>query len=290
MNNPNNIIINKDEFRRKVEKLTTLPMLPHLMMKFTQMAKDPHTSMSAFSEEVSKDHTLTSKLLRLVNSAFYGFPGRISTVTQALVLLGIDALKGLIVTSNVFDGLTPEAYPLWRHSLLVSLTARQICLIHSIPDVEECAVAGLLHDIGKVILFLETPNEYRLVIQKAKEENVPIFKMEREIMGFDHAEIGEWICKKWTLPAKLAYPIGFHHNPVLAQEYKTRTNVVALANAIVKGIGASAEEGISLENLPECVENDIKLNSEQLNKIIEKVEPEIENLKNIGPSDLDEKF
>jgi HD-like signal output (HDOD) protein len=290
MNSPTPAFISKEKFREKVEHLYNLPTLPDLMVKFSSMAKDPAISMSRFADELSRDQTITGKMLRLVNSSFYGFPGRIGTVTQALIILGIDAVKGLIVTSNVFDSLTPEAYPLWRHSILVSITCRHIALMLNTPDAkeisEESAVAGILHDIGNVIFFLEVPEEYRLVCKSAVRRGVPLWRMEREMFGFDHAEIGKWVCDKWTLPAKLGVPIGFHHDPEKATEHALRTCIVSAANTIVNACGAGALSGITIEEIPACVQDAIKFTKSSVKALVDKIEPEFEAMQNIGPKDL----
>lgn len=286
----NDIKIDKAQFRKKVEQLYNLPTLPDLMIKFSTMAKDPNTSMTKFAEELSKDQTLTSKMLRLVNSAFYGFPGRIGTVTQALIILGIDAVKGLIVTSNVFDTLTPEAYPLWRHSIMVSMACRNLALTLNTPDSkeisEESAVAGLLHDIGHVIFFLEAPEEFRLVCDHARKKEVSIWTAERELLGFDHSEIGKWICEKWTLPAKLGIPIGFHHQPEKAPEHRLRTCIVSAANVIVNALGCQGVQGIALEDFSPLVISELKLTKQTLKTLIQKIEPEMEGLSSLAPRDL----
>lgn len=280
------LITDRKAFRKKVESLKSLPTLPHLMMKFTQMSKDPKTSMAQFGKEIGKDQNITSKLLRLVNSAFYGFPGRISTVTQAVVILGIDALKGLIVTSGVFDGLTPEAYPLWRHSMLVSLTCRYLGKLIDLNDIEEIIVAGLLHDIGKVVMILEAPEDYRKVIKNAEESKLPLWQIEEEMLGFSHADIGKWLCEKWTLPEKLAEPIACHHTLQNSIIYKERTYVVILANTIVKALGAPSEQNIPLEDLPESITSHFNLDKRNIALLIEKLEPEVEALKYLAPKDL----
>lgn len=288
--NPEEIKIDKAKFRKKVEQLYNLPTLPDLMVKFSTMAKDPKTSMTKFADELSKDQTLTSKMLRLVNSAFYGFPGRIGTVTQALIILGIDAVKGLIITSNVFDTLTPEAYPLWRHSIMVSMACRNLALMLNIPDTkeisEESAVAGLLHDIGHVIFFLEAPEEFKLLCETACKRGEPIWKIERELFDFDHSEIGKWICDKWTLPSKLGIPIGFHHEPEKAPEHRLRTSIVSAANIIVNALGCQGVQGTVLEDFPPIVIKDLTLTKETLKKVVQKIEPEMEGLSSLAPQDL----
>ncbi|MBN2144173.1 MAG: HDOD domain-containing protein [Candidatus Aureabacteria bacterium] len=283
---PSHLILNKEAFRKKVERLHNLPTLPQLMKKFTKMAEDTSTSIASFGEEICKDQVLTSKLLRLVNSAFYGFPGRISTVTHALILLGIDAIKGLIVTTSVFDNLTPEAYPLWRHSILVSLACRKICEMLSIADIEEITVAGLLHDIGKVVIILEAPDEYHQVLKHASQTKTPLWKTEHELLGFDHAALGKWLCQQWKLPDKLSLPIGYHHEPEKAVSYPLRSSIITISNLIVNGMGESLVKGIPLENIPECVAGQLSLQEHHLEKLVERIEPEMEALKDMGPLDL----
>ncbi|MDX1778508.1 MAG: HDOD domain-containing protein [Thermodesulfobacteriota bacterium] len=280
------IVIDKAAFRERVERISNLPTLPNLLEKFNEMIKDPSVSMDTLGRELSKDQVITSKLLKLVNSAFYGFPGRISTLTHALVLLGYDALKGLIITSSIFENLSPDAYPLWRHSIAVSLASRIIATKLSFQDREEFAVAGLLHDIGKVILHIEAPEEYRAVINHAKTGGKPLWMAESEILGFDHATIGLWICKEWTLPEKLATPIGYHHTPSDAAEHTKRVAVVSLADILVRGMGSGAEDDLPLEPADPFIEKELPLTTQLLEQLVEKIETEIESVKDLVPEDV----
>jgi putative nucleotidyltransferase with HDIG domain len=282
----NKFILDKASFRQRVVQLSNLPTLPNLLKKFNKMMSNPKVSMEAFGKELGKDQALTSKLLKLVNSSFYGFPGRISTITHALVLLGNDALKGLILTSNIFENLSPEAYPLWRHAIAVSLASRAIARELSLPDIEEFAVAGLLHDIGKVILHLEAPEEYRTVVNHSLTTELPIWKVETEMLGFDHATIGLWICEDWTLTAKLAFPIGYHHKPGQAKEHTIRVAVVALSDILVRGMGGGAESDLPIEATDPVLEEQVPLTLEQLHKLAEEIEPEIDNLQDLIPKDM----
>ena len=280
------VVLDKSAFRKRIERISNLPTLPNLLQKFNEMIKDPKISMDTLGRELSQDQVITSKLLKLVNSAFYGFPGRISTISHALVLLGYDALKGLIITSSIFENLSPTAYPLWRHSIAVSLASRKIATKLSLQDREEFAVAGLLHDIGKVILHMEAPQEYRAVVDCSQSSGQPLWMTEAEMLGFDHATIGLWICEEWTLPAKLAIPIGYHHMVNKAQDHKKRVAVVALADTVVRGMGSGAEGDLFLEETDPLIEAQLPLTGGLLENLVEEIEPEIESIKDLVPEDM----
>lgn len=279
------LIADRRAFRERVERISNLPTLPRLLQRFSEMIKNPGISMEVLGKELSKDQVLTSKLLKMVNSSFYGFPGRIGTITHAIVLLGYDALKGLIVTSSIFENLPEEAFPLWRHSIAVSQASRAIAKRLFPQEREEFAVAGLLHDIGKVILHLETPEEYRAVLHHAVASGKAMWLAESELLGFDHATIGLWICEQWTLPAKLAMPIGYHHSPGNAPAHKPRAAVIALADIIVRGMGCAAEGDLPLEAIDPFIEQQIPTTEKFMEEIVDEIEPDIESIKELVPGD-----
>ena len=262
------VVLDKSAFRKRIERISNLPTLPNLLQKFNEMIKDPKISMDTLGKELSKDQVITSKL------------------SHALVLLGYDALKGLIITSSIFENLSPTAYPLWRHSIAVSLASRKIATKLSLQDREEFAVAGLLHDIGKVILHMEAPQEYRAVVDYARSSGQPLWMTESEMLGFDHATIGLWICEEWTLPAKLAIPIGYHHMVNKAQDHKKRVAVVALADTVVRGMGSGAEGDLFLEETDPLIEAQLPLTGGLLENLVEEIEPEIESIKDLVPEDM----
>lgn len=284
--------INQDEFRRRVEKLANLPTLPSLLNRFNEMIQDPKISMATFAKELSKDQALTSKILKLINSAFYGFPGRIGTVAHAVVLLGYDALKGLIVTSNIFDDLPEKAYPLWVHSIAVSVASRQVAQELNLADVEEFAVAGLLHDLGKVVMHIELADEYDEVIRYAEENQIPMVDAEDKFFGFNHSDIGVWLSKKWSLPSKLTTAIGYHHIkdvsklPPEYSDYQMRVFVVSVANRIVKSLGCTADIDIPFTEEDASLTSFVEISKEQLETIVNKIAPELDSLKYLTPESL----
>jgi putative nucleotidyltransferase with HDIG domain len=272
-------------FRAKVERLSNLPTLPQLMDKVTRLIADPAKSMAHVGEEIAKDQVLASRLLKLVNSAFYGFPQRISTITHALVLLGYDAVRGLIVSTSVFGKIPPESFPLWRHSVATSLLARALGEAMGQADLEELAVAGLLHDLGKVIMTLEAPDDRAAAVKLAREAEMPLWRAEHRLLGFDHAEVGQWLCEKWKLPPKLSAPIGSHHRPWHTEREGMRVAIVAVADAFARGMAAPAEADLPLFPLDDAVEKLVTLPDAHLERIVENVLPQIDNLKLMTPVD-----
>lgn len=288
----NNFGIDHEEFRKKVERLENLPTLPNLLNRFNEMIQDPKISMAAFAKELGKDQALTSKILKLINSAFYGFPGRISTVAHAVVLLGYDAIKGLIVTSNIFDELPKNADLLWAHSIAVSVASRHVAQAMELADVEEFAVAGLLHDLGKVVMRIELGEMYEKAIAYSQEKQVSIVQAEDKCFGFNHSDIGVWLAKKWTLPAKLSVAIGYHHLDDLSKlppEYadlKTRITVIYAADRIVQALGCYADVDIPFLEDIQPISEEINLTKEQIMDIVERIAPEIDSLKDLRPESL----
>ncbi|MDP8222978.1 MAG: HDOD domain-containing protein [Candidatus Lernaella stagnicola] len=272
------MLIDEKAFRSRLDNLQNLPAFPGILDKFNEMATDPRISMSQIGDTIGKDQMLAMKILKLVNSAFYGFPGRISTVTHALVLLGYDVVKGLILSASVFDVMADKWRPLWKHSLAVSKATGIICKQMNLPNAEEIGMAGLLHDIGKVVLMIMEPEVYQTVIQAASKKGRPIVIAEQSMIGFTHSDVALWLCERWNLPQRLAAPMSFHHTPELATYAELATAVVFIGDNMVKAMGQGAEPNAPVEKINPAVTERVSISREQLVAIVEKLEPELESL------------
>lgn len=221
-----------------MEAFKNVPTLPGIFEKITLLIDSPSTTAEDVAKIISSDQALSAKVLRVVNSVFYGFPGRISNLTHALIILGFDVVKGLVLSTSVFDMMLARGFHgLWEHSLGCAVTAGVIARKTNDPHPEEVSIAALLHDIGKVILKIEISEKSSLIDQTALEKQISTYEAEEEILGFNHATVGKWLCKEWHLPNQLADPIIYHHRPRLSRFAQKATAIVHVANVLVRGIG-----------------------------------------------------
>ncbi len=225
------------EIRRKIESLSTIPTIPAVLTNLLAMIDSEGVSVKQIGDLISKDQALSARLLKMVNSPVYGFPGRISSVNQALMLVGFGALKGMLMGVAIFDAMQNTMIGLWEHSIGSAIAARLIAAKIGRKETEDISVAALIHDLGKVAFGTCYPEEYKFMIGKAKTEERYIVDVEREYFGVNHAEAGAWIATKWSFPSNLIEAISCHHKPRLAKETKELAAIVHLSDIIIKMIG-----------------------------------------------------
>lgn len=205
-----------------VQKITDLPTLPSMMATITRLMQDPRTSAEELGRAIATDPALVSKVLKLVNSAFYGFPGRISTITQAIVILGFSTIRNVVLTTSVLKvfgnsksrGFDVESF--WEHSLLTGAIAKSLALEKDMPFTEETFIAGLLHDMGRMVLSQRLTAEYEKVLVFREKTGLPDLEAEKTVLGLTHGEIGGWLARKWNLPSPFVDSMTYHHHPMEA--------------------------------------------------------------------------
>lgn len=201
------------------------------------MVKSENVSAEKIGKTIGQDYALTAKVLRLVNSAFYGLGGRISSVTSAVILLGLNVVRGVVLSASVFELMDKGIVGLWEHSLGTAIASGVVAKALYVPEPEEVSVAGLLHDIGKVVVPAKMPQTYREICECIERTTLSIGEAEREILGFDHSRIGMWLADEWNFPPNLMEPIVYHHTPALAKEAKIQTAIVHLADVLIRAKG-----------------------------------------------------
>ncbi len=273
---------NKDqESSQKVSQILSalgdLPASPSVVSLVIGMTSDLNTDVSQLSQALSADQSLTAKALKLSNSPLYGRPRGVTSIDEAIMVLGFFTLRSLVIataTHAMFkdSGKGSLVESLWEHSLATGIASRLIAQKLGHPCVEESYLAGLMHDIGKLILAQKFPEEYAALVSRHKREDVELVELEQIQFGFSHTDLGEALLEKWDFPTDLIYAVARHHEPDNEAELNSVASIpliVNLANGIAKCIGAGFK-GLSAESLTEFESlKALKLSDEDLAAIIE---------------------
>jgi HD-like signal output (HDOD) protein len=235
------LAIDPAEFQLMLDQqLSNLPPLPAVVLKVIEIVNREDTSAADLNRLISLDQGLSTRLLRIVNSAYYGFPRRISTVTHAIVILGFNCVRNLVLGVSAFDmlsrkaggaGLNRERF--WKHSVAAAMAASLIVEksnIRTSAQTEEFFLAGLLHDVGKLFLDCYFPSQYAVAVAFADRESMPTVEAERLILETDHAIVAQRVAEAWNFPPSLASVIGMHHDPDQKSPFFESTAVVHAAD------------------------------------------------------------
>lgn len=239
--------------RKATESVLSLPTLPLVASRMLQMVDDPNLSSGALGKALSEDQVLTARILKLANSSYYGFPRRIATVNLAVVVLGFEAVKDLILSVAVMDlfrnGRRDSRFDLaqfWDHSVRVAAASRQLARILRWRAVGEAFTAGILHDIGKVVLHQYQPVPFEEALRRMAEDGVPHLEAELDVLGATHAEVGAWLVEKWNLPTTLVQAVRYHHTPGEADpDHAAHAALLHLADVFSHRLGHGNGAGAS---------------------------------------------
>jgi putative nucleotidyltransferase with HDIG domain len=238
------------EVENKVKNLAKISTLPNIAFKVMDLVENPRTSVSVLANIISADHILTARVLKLANSAYYGFPKQISTINLAVVVLGFNALRDLVFGISVIDQFSASQFEddldvtqFWRHALFVGSGAKFLSKFLDYPVCGEVFVAGLLHDIGYPVLLQYFPDYFESARKYSLKKNLSFHEAEQKVLGFDHAEVGAWLAKGWNLPDKIVQAIRFHHSPEKNNDYPDLIRIIHIADHLSYTI----EEGTGLE-------------------------------------------
>jgi len=266
--------------QRKGEILAVkdLPTLPGVLQEVAILVEDPNTSTDQISKAISKDQVLSAKVLKMVNSPIYGFPGRIGSIQHALVLLGFNVIKGIIISTSVFDVMNENMKGLWEHSLGCALASSAIARAIGCKDPEEYAVAGLLHDIGKVVAAVQLPESRAEIDALVRDKDISYRKAETEVLGFAHDRINLWLSTYWNLPPNLKEGLSYHHRPMSASLYPRVAQVVHVGDFLARlyGVGSGGDDQVSV--LDEGVLEALEITPEVLFRIMDGLETDFMDL------------
>jgi putative nucleotidyltransferase with HDIG domain len=277
-----------------VDRIQDLPTLPRTVFRITEVINNPQSSARDLSAVITDDQVLTARLLRLVNSSFYGFPVRIATVTAAIVLLGFDAIRHLLLTTSVFDLFAaPDRQQqavceaLWDHSLGCAVAAKNIGSFVRHEKVEELFVCGLLHDIGKIVEMTHMKEAYARVTALTAERNLSMAEAEEAVLGYTHTQIGHFLAERWNLPETVAAVILHHHAPEAAGAYGQEAAIVHLADVLCRALDFGSGGDPRVPRLDQAAWAMLALDKDQLAPLMYAIEREYQDVRAFIHSEAD---
>ncbi len=248
-----------EETRRLVQRIVDLPTLPIVVPQVLRLVEDQRASAGDLAKVIGSDQALASRILRLANSAFYGFRREIVTISHAVVLLGFDTVKSIVLAATVFETLNDgevvssfDRERFWLHVGATAAAARRIAKHLRVADPEAAFVGGLLHDVGKVVLDRFFYRRYAEAARRAVETPCLIREAEAALFSVNHAEVGRWLTERWRFPAAIVEPVAFHHRPAAASpDYRGLSSVVHLADILTRNaaIGSGGDDLVPLPDV-----------------------------------------
>ncbi len=280
---PDSIDIPVERIERFISRM---PSLSTTVTRVLEICNSPVTSPNDLHRVIALDPVLTGRVLRVVNSAYYGLRNEITSLPRAIIMLGMNTIKNLVIGTAILNSFGRSSFQalsmkkFWLHSVCAGVTAKQLAIVKDVPvaEREEYFVAGLLHDLGKIPLNSICSSEYLQILNSLSSGSGTLHENEREVLGIDHMHVGGFISERWKLGGVIGDCLHHHHDPDSAEESnRERVRVIALANMLSKAFGIGFAGGIlpersALEYLLEINE----LNGAELSGLEKTVREEIE--------------
>jgi putative nucleotidyltransferase with HDIG domain len=234
-----------------LKDVSSLPSLPLLYNRLDESINHPRSSIADIALILSEDQGLASRILKLANSPLFGYFSKIDTITQAVTIIGIQQVRDLALAISVmglFKGIPEDLITMdrfWKHSIACALTARVLATSQRESNLERFFVAGILHDIGRLVMFLRIPDVCRDMIETAQQQRLCLYDVERQRLGFDHAAVGGALLRQWKLPTRVADPVENHHCCSLSGQFPREAAILHCSDIIAHAL----ELGTSGQNL-----------------------------------------
>lgn len=244
-----------------IGSVTSISTLPEVTARIVKTVEDPKSSAQALHKIVSNDPALVTRVLKVVNSSFYGLPGQVASIDRAIVMLGLNAVKNIAVAASLgqmfrsaklCDGFT--AKDLWTHCVAVACAARDLSRQAKLPVADEAFLAGMIHDVGLLVSLQVWPEKLRLACDQTRASARKFIDVEREVLGVTHQQLGQALAEKWNFPRSCQVVAGHHHDAAgSAEVVRQVVAVVAVADSLAAMSGA----GFTLTRLHDPVDPSI---------------------------------
>jgi HD-like signal output (HDOD) protein len=212
--------------------------LPAIFYKLTEACEDPDSSFEDIGSIISMDAGLSARLLKIVNSPFFALSQKIDSVSHAMGIIGVKQLNDLVLSTAVadkFQGIHEDLIDMesfWRHSITCGMIARDIAKFNKNPNAEQLYLAGLIHDLGTLVICDRQPEKTREILNRCNFSREFLYEAEQEILGFNHADVGGALLKSWGMPDLLVETVLYHNDPLSAKEYRQEVGIVHIADRL----------------------------------------------------------
>ncbi len=231
----------KTDLQNLLDQSPQISSLPTIFYQINTAVEDPESSFVEIGEIISGDPSLSARLLRIVNSSFFGFPNKIETITHAVTIVGMAQLRDLALATTVvnqFKGIPKDLINMekfWLHSVATGLAAKVIAIYRRETNADRFYLMGMLHDLGRLLLLLNIPDSMKTVMDKYASGGT-MYDVENDVLGFDHAAAVGKLMQSWQLPGMLQEAVTYHHKPQLAPHYPVAASIVHVADFIAHGM------------------------------------------------------
>lgn len=231
----------REEIAQILREIKNLPTLPGVATTVIELSNDPEVSPRTLADTVECDPAIATRLLKLVNSPYFGIRGTVVSIHQALVFLGVSNLRNLVLSTCVMDLFSKDGEvgsfsrsDLWLHSIATAITSRELAKQTRTGDPEVAFTAGLIHDVGKVVLDRYFHEEFRRIVELMDTHHTAMVDAEIAVIGMDHAEVGFFLTQHWSLPLVLQEAVGYHHSPRRASQHQKLAALIGYADHVVR--------------------------------------------------------
>jgi len=232
----NNVIDIKQKIRNQLSAVGVLPSIPHVITEVSQMLDDDKTSASDLCKVISQDQSIATRILSVANSPMYGIPRRVATIEFAIVIIGLEHIKSLLLALSMMEMFKAKNTSdwnhsnYWKHSLMVGTGAKRIADDLRYPKAGEVFTAGLLHDLGLLVLNKYMHKDFKKIIELVNKDGIPRIEAERLVLGYTHEDIANYLFERWNFPSNISDAVTYHHNPSQSEKNPVLTSLIHLVD------------------------------------------------------------
>lgn len=261
-----------------VADVSTIHSLPLFYTRLDEAINHPRSSIADIGKVISEDQGLTARILKLANSPMFGYFAKIETISQAVTIIGIQQVRDLALALSVMDvfaGIPKELINMeqfWRHSIATGLASRIIATSQRESNLERFFVAGILHDVGRLIMLIRFPDTCREILEECREQQQLMYLVERERFHYDHADVGGSLLRKWKIPAGVAEPAEYHHRCYRAELYPREASMLHLADVVAHALELGSSGCAYIPKLEESAWTGLNLSPFALAPLIKQID------------------